>query len=311
MSLPLVYHPDYARVQLKPGHKMQMSKYGYLAEALKTRGLMGNALAPGAAGLSMIAKIHDLGYVERIFNTSLRPDETREIGLPNIEAVGRRARLSVMGTTLAARLSLEHGLAANLAGGSHHAGPQGGRGYCVFNDVAIAAVDLLTSSEVARVLVIDLDVHQGDGTAEICAQMPEVFTFSMHGGKNYPARKKPSDFDIALPDGCDDRGYLAALRGGLLALEARIRPDLVFYNAGVDPHQGDRLGRLSLSYEGLRARDRLVINWCNRHGYPLTLVLGGGYGDDPTELAMRHAILFEEAAASIETTGSSRQARNV
>lgn len=299
MSLPLIFHPDYSKVQLRPGHSMPMSKYGHLAQALKKRGLFENSLAPGAANVAMISRIHDISYVERVFNATLLPHETKIMGLPNIDAVARRARLSVMGTLLAARVALENGLAANMAGGSHHAGPHGGRGYCVFNDVAIACADLLASQDVSRILVIDLDVHQGDGTAEIFAKEPAVFTFSMHAGQNYPERKIPSNLDISLPDATTDRTYLDALSGALAAIEARFAPDLVFYNAGVDPHENDRLGRLSLSNDGLRARDRFVIDWYRSRHLPLTLVLGGGYSRNPDELADRHAILFEEAQAFI------------
>lgn len=299
MNLPLVYHPDYARVQLRPNHQLPMSKYGYLAERLSSLGLMRQVLAPGEAGAKLISRVHEISYVERVFNTALQSHEAKALGLPNIPQVGRRARLSAMGTLLAARLALQQGMAANLAGGSHHAGPLGGRGFCVFNDVAVAATDLLAAGDVERVLVIDLDVHQGDGTAEIFANEKLVFTFSMHAGRNYPDRKIPSDFDIALPDGTPDHVYLSTLESALAALRTRFEPDIVFYNAGVDPHASDRLGRLKLTDDGLRARDRSVIAWCRSQRLPLVLVLGGGYSHDPNELARRHAILFEEAQAFI------------
>ncbi len=309
MSLQLVYHPDYGGIPLRDSHQMKMSKYGYLVQRLDALGLMQNVLAPGEAGVKLISRVHEISYVERVLNTQLREDEIRALGLPNITQVARRSRLSVMGTLLAARLALQHGMAANLAGGSHHAGVMGGRGFCVFNDVAVAATDLLAAGDVDQVLVLDLDVHQGDGTAEIFANEPRVITFSMHAGKNYPARKIPSDFDIALPDGTTDRPYLAALKGAFAALETRGAPEIVFYNAGVDPHETDKLGRLALTTNGLRARDRAVIEWCGAQGVPLVLVLGGGYSHDPNELAQRHAILFEEAQAFIDGgTALSRQA---
>jgi len=305
MTLPLVYHPDYGRIQMRLNHQTRMSKYASLADRLRDLGLMRQVLAPGEASLQLISRVHEISYVERVFNTSLTDAELRDIGVPNTPVVARRSRLAVMGTLLAARLALQHGMAANLAGGSHHAGPRAGRGFCVFNDVAVAATDLLASGDVGRVLVIDLDVHQGDGTAEIFAKERRVFTFSLHAGRNYPIRKIPSDLDIALADGTNDRTYLAALSAGLRALETRFSPDLVFYNAGVDPHQNDRLGRLALSDEGLRARDSMVMAWCRAQALPLALVLGGGYSHDPKELAQRHAILFEEAQALIDT-GNSR-----
>jgi acetoin utilization deacetylase AcuC-like enzyme len=225
----------------------------------------------------------------------LSPAEVRTIGLPNTAAVARRAFLAAAGTLLAARLALEHGLACNMAGGSHHAGPEGGAGYCVFNDVAIAAQALIDEGRVRRVLVVDCDVHQGDGTARIFAGRTDVLTLSLHAERNYPARKAASHLDCPLPDRLADRPYLETL-GHALGLTEPFRPDLVFYNAGVDPHAGDRLGRLALTDAGLRARDALVLGWATARRIPLAAVLGGGYDSDPDRLAARHAILFEEAA---------------
>jgi acetoin utilization deacetylase AcuC-like enzyme len=223
------------------------------------------------------------------------PEESRRIGLPNTPAVARRAFLSAAGTLLAARLALEHGVACNMAGGSHHAGPEGGAGYCVFNDVAIAAQALLDEGRGARVLDVDCDVHQGDGTARIFAGRDDVLTLSLHAERNYPARKAASDLDYPLPDRLEDRAYLEVLAHALTATEG-FAAGLLFYNAGVDPHEGDRLGRLALSDDGLRARDRMVLGWAHGRSLPVAAVLGGGYDNDPYRLAARHAILFEEAA---------------
>ncbi|TPE49442.1 histone deacetylase family protein [Amaricoccus solimangrovi] len=297
MTPPIVYHPDYM-AQLRPNHRFPMSKYGYLREALIARGLLpaaGGYVAPAPARLAAVAAVHAIDYVERVANQTLTRDEERRIGLPGTPAVARRAFLSAAGTLLAARLALEHGLALNMAGGSHHAGPAGGAGFCVFNDVAVAAQALLAEGQAARVLVIDCDVHQGDGTAEIFAGRAEVLTLSLHAERNYPARKAVSSLDYPLPDGLADRPYLEVLAHALAAAEA-FRPRIAFYNAGVDPHRDDRLGRLGLSDEGLRARDALVIGWARARGIPLVGVLGGGYDADPLRLAARHAILFEEAA---------------
>ena len=295
--LPIVHHPDYI-APLRPGHRFPMSKYGYLRRALERRGLLGAGmgLSPGPAGAAQIALAHAPAYVERVFAGALAPDEVRRIGLPQNEAVLRRVRLSAAGTTLAAWLALEHGIACNAAGGSHHAGPDYGAGYCIFNDVAVAVRNVLAHGLAGPVLVVDADVHQGDGTARIFQADPRVFTFSIHAEKNFPARKARSDIDIGLPDRMEDTSYLAALRSGLRQALDAAPPALVFYNAGVDVHGQDRLGRLALSDDGIRARDAAVIAAVRGRGVPLVGVLGGGYSDDPLALAERHAILFEEAA---------------
>jgi acetoin utilization deacetylase AcuC-like enzyme len=298
VSLPIVHHPDYV-APLRPGHSFPMSKYGYLRAGLERRGLMrpGGWLAPAPAAASLLHLVHAPAYVERALTLALTDEETRRIGLPRTEQVVRRARLAAAGTTLAARLALERGVACNGAGGSHHAGPEGGAGYCVFNDVAVAAATLLAEGTVGRVMVIDADVHQGDGTARAFEADPRVFTLSIHAEKNYPARKARSDLDVALPDGVMDAAYLAAFRGALDAAFASFAPDIAFYNAGVDAHLNDRLGRLGLSDAGLRARDRAALEACRRRCVPVVGVLGGGYAAEPAVVAERHAILFEEAAA--------------
>jgi acetoin utilization deacetylase AcuC-like enzyme len=196
---------------------------------------------------------------------------------------------------LTARLALRHGLACNTAGGSHHAGPQGGAGFCVSNDVGVAGRALIEAGEIRQALVIDLDVHQGDGTAFIFEHEPRVFTFSMHAAKNYPVRRGPSDLDIDLPDGTSDDAYLAQLQAILPALLDRVRPDLIFYNAGVDAHGSDRLGRLALTDEGLATRDAYVLKTC-LPAAPVAGVIGGGYDDDIDRLARRHATLHRAAA---------------
>nr|WP_246413600.1 histone deacetylase [Rubricella aquisinus] len=295
--MPIVYHPDYM-APLKPGHRFPMSKYGYLKEALVRRGLLapGGYIAPAPATAARLSAVHDYGYVERVITQRLRPEEVREIGLPGTERVARRAMLSASGTTLAARLALEHGIACNAAGGSHHAGPSKGAGFCVFNDVAVAARALLDDGIVSRILIVDCDVHQGDGTAWIFANDPRVFTLSLHAAKNYPVRKGPSDLDVPLPDGMEDAAYLETLKSVLTPLWDSVKPQIVFYNAGVDPYAGDKLGRLNLSLSGLRARDAFVLGQARARDVPVVGVLGGGYSDDPAEVAERHAILFEEAA---------------
>lgn len=303
MKLPIVYHPHY-EAPLKPGHRFPMSKYGYLREALAERGLMppGGFLAPAEASAGVVELAHDPAYVARVFAQSLTEPEVKRIGLPNSERMTRRVRLSAAGTTLAGRLALEHGIAMNAAGGSHHAAREGGSGYCVFNDVAVAAAALLADGVIRRALVVDLDVHQGDGTARIFADEDRVFTLSLHAERNFPTEKAVSDLDVPLSDGLEDDGYLSALDAALERVEAE-RFDLIFYNAGVDVVAEDRLGRLALTHQGLRRRDARVIDWARTRGTPLVGVLGGGYGPDPRLIAARHVVMFEEAArAGGETT---------
>ena len=295
--LPIVHHPDYL-VPLARNHRFPMSKYGYLRDALAERGLLapGRFLAPTPASIEMIALAHASSYAQRVVERALSRTEARRIGLPLTEHLVRRSRLSSAGTLLAAQLALEHGLACNSAGGSHHAGPDYGAGFCVFNDVAVAVRNLQAQGIGGLFLVVDSDVHQGDGTARIFEDDPTVRTLSIHAQKNFPARKAKSDWDIGLEDLAGDTVYLEALRHALDASLHATAPRLVFYNAGVDVHVDDKLGRLALSDEGIRARDRTVIQAVRAHGIPLVGVMGGGYSDDMPALAARHAIVFEEMA---------------
>lgn len=297
--LPIVFHPDY-QFPLRPNHPFPVSKYGYLRRTLEDRGLFvpGKSLAPAPLGPAQIELAHDPAYVARAFKLELRAEEVKRIGLPCTERVIRRSRLSSAGTLIAAWLALESGIACNAAGGSHHAGPASGAGFCVFNDVAVAIRNLRAQGVPGPMLVIDADVHQGDGTARIFADDPSVFTVSLHAQDNYPFDKSSSDMDVPLPDGADGRAYLAALTATLDSVFEAIAPTLVFYNAGVDVHVDDRLGRLSLSAEDIRLRDRVVIQRVRSHGIPIVGVLGGGYSNDPELLATLHASLFEEAAAA-------------
>ncbi len=298
MPLPIVHHPDYD-AQFPPHHRFPMGKYRVLMEALARRGLATDAhlRTPATPAPSWLKLAHAPGYVDQVLSVAVPPAIEKEIGFPVSDKVSRRAQMAVAGTVLAAKLALKHGLACNTAGGSHHAKRAHGAGFCTFNDVGVAASLLLTEGAVRRMLVVDLDVHQGDGTAEIFAAEPRVFTFSMHARSNYPTRKIPSDLDLALADSVGDDDYLARLAAILPVLMEYARPELVFYNAGVDPHRDDKLGKLALSDEGLRLRDRLVMSFFRSRNVPVCGVIGGGYSDDVPALAERHAILFEEAAA--------------
>jgi acetoin utilization deacetylase AcuC-like enzyme len=298
MPLDIVHHPDYD-ARFPAHHRFPMGKYSFLMEALRNLGLVdpSHLHVPEPVGADLLSLAHDPVYVEQVLSLTVPPGIERDIGFPVDERVSRRAHLATSGTLLAARLALANGLACNTAGGSHHARRAQGAGFCTFNDVGVAAHVLLAEGVVRRVLVVDLDVHQGDGTADVFSQEPRVFTFSMHGERNYPVRKIPSDLDVSLPDGIGDDAYMAKLEPLLPLLSAYARPDIVFYNAGVDPHVSDRLGKLSLTNDGLRRRDRAVVGHFRQTGVPVCGVIGGGYSSDVPALAERHAILFEIAAA--------------
>jgi acetoin utilization deacetylase AcuC-like enzyme len=251
---------------------------------------------PEPAPASWLKFAHAADYVDQVITCSVPEKIEREIGFPAGPRVSLRAQLAAGGTVLAARLALVNGIACNTAGGSHHARRAQGAGFCTFNDVAVASLVLRAEGAAQNILIVDLDVHQGDGTANILKDEPRAFTFSMHGERNYPARKIASDLDVALPDGTGDAAYLERLGVLLPELSAKARWDIVFYNAGVDVHAEDRLGRLSLSDDGLRARDAMVIGHFRALGIPVCGVIGGGYSTDVAVLAARHAILFEVAA---------------
>ncbi len=303
MPIPIVSHPAY-EAALPDGHRFPMRKYGRLAEVLAEKGLAPNGfVVPEEASANLIALAHARTYVDQVLTCSVPREIERRIGLPITEGVARRAQASAGGTLLAARLALQHGLAGSTAGGSHHGQRETGAGFCVFNDVAIAAKALRHGSAIHHALVVDLDVHQGDGTADCLRDEPDLFTFSMHAEKNYPVRKIPSDLDVGLPDFVEDAAYMDVLQAHLPRLLDALEPDLIFFNAGVDPHRDDKLGRLCLSDEGLRRRDAYVIEQARIRHIPLIAVIGGGYSADIDALAQRHAIVFEAMAAWHEARG--------
>ncbi|MBT3536243.1 MAG: histone deacetylase [Rhodospirillaceae bacterium] len=296
MAVPIVHHPSYT-VPLPHRRGFPMGKYGRLIQLLRDQGLATAQTLhePDLAPRWWLELAHDSDYVDAILSQTADEALMRRIGLPISSQLADRAQTSVGGTVLAARLALQRGIAANSAGGSHHAGIGHGAGYCVFNDVAVAARVLQAMGLAMNMLVVDLDVHQGDGTAEIFRGDGAVFTFSMHCQDNFPARKQPGDRDIGLPVDLGDDAYLEILAEQLTDLLPRLKPDLVFYNAGVDPHVDDRLGKLSLSDQGLARRDALVIGACAEKSIPIACVLGGGYDNDAMRLAGRHALLYGAA----------------
>ncbi len=290
---------------LPAGHRFPMGKYEILRQRLAAELPQLQLQLADPASDGELALVHTPAYVQAVVRGELSASAQREIGFPWSEGMVERARRSVGATVSAARLAMQQGIAANLAGGTHHAYADKGSGFCVFNDVAVAARLLQTevarqSKHVFQVAVIDLDVHQGNGTARIFRQDPSVFTLSMHGAKNFPFRKEQSDLDIDLPDGCTDGLYLSQLQAALAQLEARCSPDVVFYLAGADPHEGDRLGRLKLSFEGLQERDRMVFEWAWRKRVPLAMAMAGGYGKEIADTVQVQINTFSQALTAWE-----------
>lgn len=278
-----VFYANQFVLPLPQGHRFPMEKYRLLRDRLAAE-LPDITLAPAEpASDGELALVHTPAYIQAIADGTVDPVIVREIGFPWSTAMAERARRSVGATIAACRAALCEGIAANVAGGTHHASADRGGGFCVFNDAAVAARLMQaeqgrTRRQPLRVAIIDLDVHQGNGTARIFRDDPSVFTLSLHGQKNFPFRKEPGDIDVDLPDGTGDDAYLQALERALDELAQRFDPGFVIYLAGADPHEGDRLGRLKLTWDGLEARDRRVFDWAWQRGLPLAFAMAGGYG---------------------------------
>lgn len=297
--LRVVHHPDYVSPGA-PGSGWPVDKYGLVMDALRETGFPFETILPEPMPRRWIEAVHDPDYVEEVLAAAVPREKERRIGFAVNARVLRRSLLSVGGTWAAARLALAHGYAANAAGGSHHALADTGAGYCVLNDLAIAANRLVAEGDADRILIVDLDVHQGDGTAALTAGRDDIFTLSLHAERNFPTRKAASSLDVPLPDGLGDEAYLTRLAEVLPRVLDGFAPDLVLYQAGVDPHGGDRLGRLALTDAGLVARDRFVMRQAARRGIGVASTLGGGYGEDRMAVARRHArtmVTLAEAAA--------------
>ena len=299
----VVHHPDY--VAAAPARSTyRWNKNGLIRDLLLAHGDRLSWHQPGATPRQWLEAVHDPDYVAEVIEARVPALKERRIGFPVTEAVAKRAVVVPDGTWLAAKLALLHGFAANTAGGSHHALAETGAGYCVFNDLAVAAVRLVEQGDAQRILVVDCDVHQGDGTAALLAGRPEIATYSIHAEKNFPVRKARSSLDVALPDGVDDAAYLAILQQTLVPLLDEVRPDLILYQAGVDPFAGDRLGRLSLTLDGLVRRERLIAGLAIARGVPLASTVGGGYGDDALEIAQRHVTAIMTLGETFAGCGS-------
>ena len=297
MDLPIIYHEDYV-APLPPGHRFPMTKFRLLYEMLLADGVASHAQfhAPELPPSEWISLVHDEYYIQAYCNGTLDAKAQRRIGLPWSQALVNRTCIASSGTVLTAKLALEYGLACNTAGGTHHAFRDYGSGFCIFNDLAIASRVLQQMGLVRQVLIVDLDVHQGDGTAVIFQNDDSVFTFSMHCEVNFPGTKQTSDLDVALPVGMEDEEYLQTLAQYLADLLSDVKPDLVLYDAGVDPHQADKLGKLALSDTGLFRREMQVLSTCLAGGYPVACVIGGGYSDDTKGLVYRHSLLHRAAS---------------
>ena len=285
--IPVVHHPDYIGSP-RPGSAHQTNKYGLVRNLLRESGAAINWIAPEPMPRRWLEAVHDPDYVAEVFELRVPPAKTRRIGFAVTAQVARRSARVPGGTWRAAIEALDKGFAVNSAGGSHHALYNTGAGYCVFNDLAVAANRLVEERSAARILIVDCDVHQGDGTASLLAGRADIATYSIHAEKNFPTRKAQSTLDVGLPDGVGDNEYLDTLARTLAPLIDDFRPSLLLYQAGVDPFVGDRLGRLSLSREGLVARETYIAGLATRLGLPLASTLGGGYGVDAREVAERH-----------------------
>ncbi|MCS6924594.1 MAG: histone deacetylase [Candidatus Binatia bacterium] len=281
-------------------HSYPMDKYRLVPERLVAEGTLTpeEFIEPEAATLDDLLRVHTPAYVHAFINGALTRPALLRLGLPWSPALVQRALAVVGGTIGAAETALRHGVAVNLAGGTHHAFADHGEGYCIFNDLVISLRRLRAEGRARRFLIVDLDVHQGNGTAALCRADHEVFTFSMHAANNYPARKEQSSWDIALPDGTGDELYLDILSRVLPQILARFRPDLLLYQAGVDVLAGDRFGKLALTMDGVAQRDRLVCEFASRAGLPLVITLGGGYTRDLHRLVEAHCQTVRIAKAA-------------
>ena len=297
--LAVIHHPEYDAKSVPSSHRFPMRKYSRLARRLEDSGLItaeNPFIEPVAADYLQVASAHHPDYVRNAFNLTLDKARIREIGFELNEDVVYRSRLSCGGTLLAAHIAMDEGIACNGAGGSHHARYETGAGFCVFNDVAVAITALRSQGVIRKAMIIDCDVHQGDGSADIFSGDDTVFTLSVHCEDNWPTRKVYGDMDVGLPVGMTDDAYLARLKDAVQSAFDIFTPDIVFYNAGVDVHADDRLGKLSLTENGIARRDALVLGMVREHHCPVVGVMGGGYNRDNDRLIDLHASLFEAAS---------------
>ena len=293
-TLPIINHEDYF-AKIGDDHKFPINKFGELANYLKKIKIVKKFYIPYPCSDETLMRAHSKKYIDQIKNKTLDNNGIKKIGFPLVDSVVQRSLVATGGTVLASKLAINFGLACNTAGGSHHANFDCGAGYCVFNDVAVAAKYLINRGLAGKILIVDLDVHQGNGSADIFKDDKNVFTFSMHSKTNYPAKKSKSDLDVELEDNMEDKEYLKILKFYLDQLNQE-NFDYVFYIAGVDIHFNDRLGKLKISDEGIRLRDEIVTENFFSKGVPLCGVLGGGYNKDFSKLVELHSILHQSCA---------------
>lgn len=307
--LPVVHHPLYSAPRLQPGHRFPMGVFEKIFTTLLGKGLISDAQTyqpESIASKELVQLVHCKDYVARFLNGELDPERLRRIGfgpVTNSQTLIDRTLAECSGTLLTAEMALKYGLAVNTAGGTHHAFPEYGSGFCILNDLAVTSEYLLAGGMVKRVLIVDLDVHQGDGTAAIFEDNSSVFTFSMHAAKNFPARKQKSNLDVALEDGTSDDAYMAILSHHLPRILNDFKPDIVLYDAGVDVHQEDALGRLALTDDGISRRDFAVLDTCLGHDIPVAGYVGGGYDACLDHLVKRHCYLHQAALQLWEAHG--------
>ena len=297
MELPVINHEDYF-AKIGDDHKFPINKFGELANYLLEKKIINQFHKPYPCSVKTLKGAHSQTYINNIINKSLDQNGVKKIGFPLVDSVVKRSLVATGGTVLASKLALEHRIACNTAGGSHHANFDGGAGYCVFNDVAVAANYLLNKGLVKKILIVDLDVHQGNGNSDIFGNNKNVFTFSMHSKSNYPAKKSKSDLDIELEDNTEDQKYIETLKDSIQLLNKQ-KFDFVFYIAGVDVHFNDRLGKLKLSDDGIKKREEIVIGNFFSKKIPICGVLGGGYNKNFDKLVELHSILHETCARYI------------
>ena len=297
MELPIVNHKDYF-AKIGDDHRFPINKFGALADYLIKKKIVSKFHIPYPCSDETLKRAHSEKYIMQIKDKTLNHDAIKKIGFPLVDSVVQRSLVATGGTVLASKLAINYGLACNTAGGSHHANFDSGAGYCVFNDVAVAAQYLLDRGLAGRILILDLDVHQGNGNSDIFKENKNVFTFSMHSKTNYPLKKSKSDLDVELDDNMEDNDYLKILKFYLAQLNNE-NFDFVFYIAGVDIHFNDRLGKLKVSDEGIKTRDKLVTENFFSKGIPLCGVLGGGYNKDFKKLVELHSILHQSCAKLI------------